>query len=103
MLHQPTMNIDVRGIFYYSDRGALIPEETIALEREPDNEHDKNAVKVLRVHSDTGRKEHVGYVQHEKAEEVSTLLLEKDDVRCKVIPPIKPIHTNCATIRLEYE
>lgn len=85
------MQVLVRGVEHYAERGALIPEETVVLVREPDNRHDPNAVKVMRVHGDTGRQEHVGYIQAEKAAEVSNLLLAGEAVRCQVVPPLNPV------------
>jgi len=94
------MKVVVRGVLLYSDRGALIPEETVVLEREPENVHDTNAVKVMRVHHDTGRHEHVGYIQAEKAADVSARLLETPGVVCSVVPPLNPVE---GVIKIEWE
>lgn len=87
------MDVKIRGIELYSERGALLPDETFLLEPEPENTIDPNAVKVLRLYTDTGRKSHVGYIQQERAEEVSALLTE-NNVTCTVIPPLNPIEAN---------
>ena len=82
----------VKHVWHYAERGALIPEETVVLQREPNNEHDSNAVKVLRKHLDTGRLEHVGYIEREKAESVCKRMDEYACTpQCTVVPPLNPV------------
>lgn len=86
------LKVRVKKVWEFADRGALLPNETIVLKREPDNEVDEFAVRVFRVHADTNRHEHVGYVDKENAEAVCKVLDSfSDSVVVNVIPPLNPV------------
>jgi hypothetical protein len=87
------MEVKVRGVEMYSERGTLLPDETFVLEQDFGNTVDPNAVKVLRVYTDTGRRSQVGYIQQECAEDVSALMA-KNHVNCVVVPPLNPVEAN---------
>lgn len=76
--------INVAGVTHMNDQVKMTRLEWIrkyvqygsrfVLEREPDNEHDKNAIKILHVLKKSGRKIEVGYVPRKQAAEWAPLM-----------------------------
>lgn len=67
----------VAGIYYNNGDSKILklvehPEFSVILEREPDNEHDKNAVKVLvsALVNERTKFEHIGYLAKDTAKQI---------------------------------
>ncbi len=87
------LRVLVKRVWEYSERGALLPENDIRLEKDASNIHDPNAVKVMLRYPDTERVTQVGYIEAGQSKTVTDILnmYPEIDYRVCVVPPLNSV------------
>jgi len=103
-MNPPTFEAKCVGMHFRGPRaqalaGALSDASPLQLEREPENEYDPNAIKVLYT-SLSGMSEHIGYVEREIASFVAPWMDEGHEYSAKFLHFITSRNTNYPFLKL---